>query len=133
MFPFDLDDDEIEVEQEEAKEPKDYEIDFKTGRLTGRMVTGLKAIEQWIYIVLVTDRYFYTQYSWDHGSELNTLIGKHASKGYVESEVKRMVQDALLVNENITGIENMACKIENDVLKASFTANTVYGEISVNV
>lgn len=133
MFPFDLDDDEIEVEQEETKEPKDYEIDFKTGRLTGRMVTGLEAIKQWIYIVLATDRYFYTQYSWDHGSELNTLIGKHVSQAYVDSEVRRMVQDALLVNENITGIENMTCKIENDVLTASFTVKTVYGEVNINV
>ena len=35
MFPFDLDDDEIDVEQREEKEPRDYEIDFKTGKLTG--------------------------------------------------------------------------------------------------
>lgn len=133
MFPFDLDDDEIEVEQEVTREPKDYEIDFATGRLTGRMVTGLKAIEQWIYLVLATDRYFYTQYSWDYGSELNTLIGKHASTGYVESEAKRMVEEALLVNENITGIENMQCKIENDMLTASFTVNTVYGEVNIDV
>ena len=51
MFPFDLED-ELEIIQEETKEPKDYEIDFKTGKLTGRMVTGIKAIEQWIYLAL---------------------------------------------------------------------------------
>ena len=60
MFPFDLDDDEIDVEQREEKEPRDYEIDFKTGKLTGKIITGKKAIEQWIIIVLSTDRYFYT-------------------------------------------------------------------------
>ena len=52
MFPFDLDDDEIDVEQREEKEPRDYEIDFKTGKLTGKIITGKKAIEQWIIIVL---------------------------------------------------------------------------------
>lgn len=133
MFPFDLDDDEIELAQEDVKEPKDYEIDFKTGKLTGRMVTGLRAIEQWIYLVLSTDRYFYTQYSWNYGSELNTLIGKHNSQSYVESEVKRMLEEALLVNENITGIDNLTCKIENDVLTAAFTVNTIYGEVEINV
>ena len=36
MFPFDLEDEE-EIEIEEQKEPKDWEIDFKTGKLTGRV------------------------------------------------------------------------------------------------
>lgn len=133
MFPFDLDDDEIDVEQREEKEPRDYEIDFKTEKLTGKIITGKKAIEQWIIIVLSTDRYFYTQYSWDHGSELNTLIGQNAKQDYVESEVKRMIEDALSVNENITGIENLDCTIEGDKLMASFTAQTVYGEVDINV
>lgn len=133
MFPFDIDDEEIDVERDDEKEPKDYEINLNTGELTGRFVEGLKAIEQWIYIVLSTDRYFFTQYSWDHGSELSTLIGKQASQSYVESEVKRMVEEALMVNEHITSIENLTCKIEGDVLTASFTVITDYGEVSINV
>ena len=132
MFPFDLDDDEIDTEQEE-KEPKEYEIDFTTGKLTGRTITGLKAIEQWIYITLATDRYFYTQYSWNHGSELNTLIGKNVSQAYVESEVKRMIEDALSQNEYILGIDDLECNITNDVLTASFKVLTTYGEVSINV
>lgn len=133
MFPFDLEDGEIDVEQEEEKEPKEYEIDLKTGKLTGRMITGLKAIEQWIYITLATDRFFYTQYSWDHGSELNTLIGKHVSQEYVKSEVKRMIEDALTQNEFILGIDDLQCSIKKDVLTASFTVQTTYGEVSINV
>lgn len=133
MFPFDIDDDELEVNQDEETEPKDYEINLKTGELTGRFVEGLKAIEQWIYIVLSTDRYYFTQYSWNHGSELNTLIGKQASRPYVESEVKRMIEDALMVNEHITSIEDLTCEIRGDVLTASFTVITDYGEVNINV
>lgn len=133
MFPFDIEDDEFEDEQEETKEPREHEIDLKTGKLTGKIITGLRAIEQWIYITLATDRYFYTQYSWDHGSELNSLIGKSVSEEYAKSEVKRMIEDAILVNEYITGIENVECSIEKDVLKASFTALTEYGEVNINV
>lgn len=132
MFPFDLDD-EIDVEQQEEKEPRDYEIDFKTGKLTGKIITGKKAIEQWIKIVLSTDRYFYTQYTWDHGSELNTLIGKNAKQDYVNSEVKRMIEEALSVNENITGIEDLNCTMDGDKLTISFTVQTVYGEADINV
>lgn len=133
MFPFDIDDDEMDVDQEEEKEPRDYEIDLKTGKLTGRFVTRLEAIKQWIYIALATDRYFYTQYSWNYGSELNTLIGKQASQSYIESEAKRMIEEALMINGHITGIENLQCKIEKDVLTASFTAVTDYGEVDIDV
>ncbi len=133
MFPFDIDDDEIDDSQIEETEPKDYEIDLQTGKLTGKFVAGLKAIEQWIYIALSTERYFYTQYSWNYGSELNTLIGKQASQAYVESEVQRMVEEALLINEYITGIENLVCSIRMDTLTASFTAITDYGEVNINV
>lgn len=133
MFPFDIDDEELEVEQDEETEPKDYEIDRAAGALTGRFVTGLKAIEQWIYLTLSTDRYYFTQYSWDYGSELNTLIGQQGSQSYIESEVKRMLEEALLVNSYITGIEDLTCTIKKDVLTASFTAITEYGEVSIDV
>ena len=59
MFPFDIEDEEVDVEVEEAEEPADYEIDFETGNLTGRIITGLDAIIQRARIVLNTDRYFY--------------------------------------------------------------------------
>ena len=133
MFPFDLDDDETEVDEIEEKEPKDYEVDFKTGKLTGRIITGLDAIKQWIKLTLGIDRYYYTQFSWNHVSELNTLIVKNVSAEYVESEVKRMLEEALLENEYINGIDDVECEIKNDVLVASFTVQTPYGEASINV
>lgn len=133
MFPFDIDDEELESTQDEEKEPKDYEISRTTGALTGRFATGLKAIEQWIYLTLSTDRYYFTQYSWDYGSELSTLIGQQGSQAYIESEVKRMLEEALLVNSLITGIEDLKCEIKGDTLTASFTALTEYGEVNINV
>ena len=43
---------ETETEQiEESKIPKEYEIDFKTGQLTGRIVEGAEAIKVWIWLV----------------------------------------------------------------------------------
>ena len=133
MFPFDIDEEELESTQNEEKEPKDYEINRTTGALTGRFVTGLKAIEQWIYLTLSTSRYYFTQYSWDYGSELSTLIGQQGSQTYIESEAKRMLEEALLVNSLITGIEDLKCEIKGDTLTASFTALTEYGEVNVNV
>lgn len=133
MFPFDIEDEEVDVEVEEAEEPADYEIDFETGNLTGRIITGLDAIIQRARIVLNTDRYFYPQYSWDHGVELNQLIGKNYDKDYIESEVKRMVSEALMTDENILDVTDFSSSMQNEKLTVSFTIDTVYGRRELSV
>lgn len=133
MFPFDIDDAELDVEVEEDKEPSDYEIDFETGKLTGRIITGLPAIKQWVMIVLGTDKYYYTQYSWDHGCELRDLIGKGFKQDYIESEVKRIITDALSMSKDIKGISNLEVSYEGDTLTAAFTLDTIYGSEEVTV
>ena len=135
MFPFDIDDAELDVEVEEDKEPSDYEIDFETGKLTGRIITGLPAIKQWVMIVLGTDKYYYTQYSWDHGCELRDLIGKGFKQDYIESEVKRIITDALSMSKDIQGISNLEVSYEGDTLTVAFTIDTIYGseEVMANV
>ena len=133
MFPFDIDDAELDVEVEEDKEPSDYEIDFETGKLTGRIITGLPAIKQWVMIVLGTDKYYYTQYSWDHGCELRDLIGKGFKQDYIESEVKSIITDALSMSKDIKGISNLEVSYEGDTLTAAFTLDTIYGSEEVMV
>mgnify|MGYP002521419823 CR=1 FL=1 len=133
MFPFDIDDAELDVEVEEDKEPSDYVIDFETGKLTGRIITGLPAIKQWVMIVLGTDKYYYTQYSWNHGCELRDLIGKGFKQDYIESEVKRIITDALSMSKDIKGISNLEVSYEGDTLTAAFTLDTIYGSEEVMV
>ena len=130
MFPVDF---EEGFEVEERKEPKDWEIDFDTGKLTGREVTGFDAIKQWVRIALSIDRYTFPQYTWDYGNDLSSLIGKNFDEGYVKSEAKRMIEDALSVNEDILGIEDFECSFKNDKLTATFKLNTTYGGGEVSV
>lgn len=133
MFPFDIDEEEVAPEIEEEKEQSDYEIDFNTGRLTGRIISGLDAIKQWVRIVLLTDRYYYPQYSWEHGVELSELIGKNYDEDYIKSEAKRMISEALLINEDIQSIDNFNCSMIGDKLEVGFSINTTYGRSDVNV
>lgn len=131
MFPFDIEDAELDVEVEDDKEPSDYEIDFETGKLTGRIITGLPAIKQWVMLVLGTDKYYYTQYSWDHGCELRDLIGKGFKQDYIESEAKRIITDALSMSNDIQGISNLEVSYGGDTLTVAFTIDTIYGEEEV--
>lgn len=128
-----IEDEEIDVEVEEETVRSDYEINFETGELTGRIITGLDAIKQWVKIVLLTDRYRYPQYSWDHGGELSTLIGQGYDEAYVKSEVKRMIEDAILIDEDIIGIEDLTCSMMDDRLSIHFYLNTIYGGGEVDV
>lgn len=133
MFPFDLEDDELDLEVEEEKEPSDYEIDFDTGKLTGRIVTGLDAIKQWVKISLSTDRYRYTQYSWNHGHDLSELIGHKYSQEYVETEARRMIEECIMVDGHITGIDELKIYVDKDTIRGSFKLITTYGETEVEI
>lgn len=96
------------------------------GNRIGGKIDGMDALKQSINLSLTTERYQHAIYSWQYGSELSTLIGKR--KEYVESETARMIEDALLNDDRITGIENVTFKYEDDVVEISF--NTIYGDFT---
>lgn len=129
LFPTYIESDAITEETQESKIPKEYEMDFKTGQLTGRIVEGVEAIKVWIWLVLQTPRYRYYIYSWDYGNEFEELIGRGYSEEYINAEAQRMTEDCLLVNEYIESITDFSVGMENDQLTISFTANTIYGTI----
>ncbi len=131
MFPFDID--EKNLEDSQNKVFKEYEINFKTGQLTGRTVSGIEAIKVWVWLALKTARYRFQQFSWNYGSELEELIGKNYKKEYIESETKRMVTDCLRANRHIKGIKDFACNYSDGKITAAFTIITDYGEADISV
>lgn len=130
MFPFDED---ITDEIEDEKDPAEYEIDFTTGQLTGRIVHGLDAVKVWAWLALCTNRYTYEQYSFDYGHDLSDLIGTVHSQEYLESEVERIVKDTLMVNENIIDATVTDFNLDNEKLTVNVTISTKWGEIDLDV
>ena len=137
IFPFAMEDEEITLSNAEvtASSIREYEIDFKTGRLTGKIVEGVDALCIWAYLALKANRYRWVIYSWTYGEEITNLIGYSYSKEYLQSEVKRYIEDCLLENENITGIEDLEITQVKDRLTIKFTLVTVVGskEVELNV
>ena len=74
LLPTYIEDDEELEQQEESQTPKEYEIDFKTGQLTGNIVEGLEAIKIWIWLVLQTPRYRYYVYTWDYDNSFGWIF-----------------------------------------------------------
>ena len=111
----------------------EYEYDFQEGKLTGKLLEGKKALKMWIYKALFTKRYIYPIYSWNFGQDLDELIGQGYNHDLIESEVQRRVQDCLLINDKIRDCHSFEINLINDELQISFTVDTTFGEVTVNV
>lgn len=133
IFPYaDGDGVEPEITEETGSVPKEYEIDFKTGQLTGRKVEGSEAVKAWAWLALQTARYRYPAYSWDYGQEYDDLVGQSYSRGYIEMELERMTEECLLVNPDITGIEDFSVEFTGSTAHISFKLLTKYGDEEVD-
>ncbi|WP_053983800.1 DUF2634 domain-containing protein [Niameybacter massiliensis] len=132
LFPFINQQEPQEAILDEKRIPIEYGIDFETGKLTGRTVKGKEAIKVWIYKALMTERYKYLIYTWDHGVELEELISKNFDREFIESEVERYIKEALLVNEYIKEINNFHVTFEKTLLTCDFTVVTEFGEVHIH-
>ncbi len=135
-FPFEEDLEEDITVNDDAQsfyEPIEYGIDFKTGKLTGEIVTGLEAVRCWCYLALRTPRYRHVAFSWDYGCEIESLIGKFNKAAYIKAKAEEMVSDCLLENPHIQSIKDFDCTADDDRITYMFIIDTDYGEASIYV
>ena len=105
-------------------------IDKSTNRIRGECDNWL-AVRQAVEIILNVQRFrwqIYTPYS---GMDWRNLIGN--DPGYVAAELQRRVREALLTDDRVLEIRDYQYTIEDDMLTASFTVVTVYGDIPQTV
>lgn len=136
LFPFVTDEEIAQVTPEvTASSIREYELDFKTGRLTGRIVEGVDALCVWAYLALKAKRYRWVIYSWQYGEEYTNLIGYSFDEDYLYSEVKWYIEECLFINEHITGIEDLTVNQVNEMLYIRFRMITDVGskEVSMDV
>lgn len=136
LFPFVTDEEIAQATPEvTASSIREYDLDFKTGRLTGRIVTGVDALCVWAYLALKAKRYRWVIYSWQYGEEYTNLIGYSFDEDYLYSEVKRYIEECLFINEHITGIEDLTVNQVNEMLYIRFRMITDVGskEVSMDV
>ena len=116
-----------------ASSIREYEIDFRSGKLTGRIVEGVDALCVWAYLALKAKRYRWVIYSWYYGEEYTNLIGYSYSDEYLHSEVKRYIEECLYENEHITGVEELEVSQIKDKLYIKFRMITDVGSKEVDL
>lgn len=134
LFPFATDEEMLLAPQKvTASSIREYELDFKSGRLTGRIVEGVDALCVWAYLALKAWRYRWIIYSWGYGNEVYDLIGNSYSEEYLRSECRRYMEECLFENEHITGIEDLEVSQINEVLYIKFKMITDVGSKEVEM
>ena len=79
------------------------------------------------------ERTRYEIYSWDFGSEVESLIGQNYSDELKQAEAVRYVREALEINPYVTDISSISVSFADGVLAVSAAINTIYGEVSARV
>lgn len=115
------------IEQQVEAPKRSWRLDFANGRIS-EQITDLDALLQYVHKALITPRSRYLIYTDDYGCELPDLIGDDVTRGYLDSEVPRMVREALVYHEYINDVTDITYEIDGDKLRISFSIDTIYGE-----
>jgi phage baseplate assembly protein W len=129
LSPFATAEDRITFVDEPEQPSKTYAFDFDRGEFTGAMIDEIEAIKQFIRKTLVTSRYRHLIYDREYGSELETLIGSDVTPELLDSEIPRIVQDALLYDERIDDVYDFEITKEpgSDAVVVAFSVSTADG------
>lgn len=128
MIPETLNSDNlIDIEEFESPPSLTYRLDFTNKRIIGK-VDDKEAVTQFIKKVLYTSKYAYASYDWYYGNEILALVGMPYD--YIVTELPRIVDEALLVDDRILSIENWAFKKTSvDSMEVSFLVRTIFGTV----
>ncbi|WP_368653773.1 DUF2634 domain-containing protein [Ornithinibacillus sp. 4-3] len=123
----DFDSDELEEETSRT-----YRIDWEKGIITNELISGQEAILQYIYISLRTPRFAHSIYSDETGSELDELLSdKEVSPDFIEMEIPRIIEEALIFDERIDSVSDFELKRIDDELHVKFTVTSIEGELNI--
>lgn len=92
------------------------------------MDDGLEAVRQAVEIALDVERFRWTIYSANFGSELNELVGQ--DEALITAEIPRLVEGALSQDDRVVQVEDYVfTRTGPDSMHISFTVRTVYGDL----
>lgn len=94
------------------------------------LVEGKEALKVWIWRALRTARYRYEIYTWDYGSEFESLLGQAYTDSVKTAEAPRYLRECLLVNPYIQEVKDIDVSFASARLDVRGTAVTIYGEVS---
>jgi hypothetical protein len=117
----------INIVTSTVKPSKTYAFDFDTGEFTGGMIDGDDAIQQFARKTISTARYRYLIYNKSHGCEIEDLIGQDLPAALLETEIARIISEALEYDDRVADVNDFVIDREGDQLFVEFTVTTKDG------
>lgn len=119
LEPFDIAQDDVTADTAAAQPLKTYALDIDNGVLGG-IVDGIDALKQFVVKAIKTARYRFAIYDDDYGSEIDDLIGGSATLELLQTEIPRVIEEALLFDDRITDVYDFEMTRDGDRLTVSF-------------
>lgn len=114
---------------------REYAYDFERNCLKTQagmpyLVERDEALKIWIYHALRVPRYIFQAHSPEYGNELENLIGCAGSREVFESEARRYITEAVMVNPYIQELSGFRFEHGHSSMKVTFGVTTLYGRIT---
>lgn len=111
-----------------ASQPSNTWIIDRSTMQVACMDDGLEAVRQAVEIALDVERFRWTIYSANFGSELDELVGQ--DEALITAEIPRLVEGALSQDDRIVQVDGYTfTRTGPDSMHVSFTVRTVYGDL----
>ncbi|MMZ45461.1 hypothetical protein D1872_70580 [compost metagenome] len=124
---------ELDVVTETDVEPsRTYALDLDSGAVGG-VIDGREAIRQFILKAILTSRFHFTIYDSDYGCELEDLIGQDVPMELLETEIPRVITEALIYDDRIDDVYGFDITKEASDLFVSFYVSVDGEEIPMEV
>lgn len=106
---------------------KTYEFDFDSGEFTGQLIDDIYAIGQYVKKALATERFRYLVYDDQYGSEVEGYIGADVTSTALDSDIPRIVSEAIIYDERIEDVGDFIVSKTGDQVYVEFTVTLVDG------
>ncbi|MFK4304370.1 phage baseplate assembly protein W [Paenibacillus sp. RC254] len=128
----DLSEDLDVVTETDVEPSRTYALDLDSGAVGG-IIDGREAIRQFILKAILTSRFHFSIYDEDYGCELEDLIGQDVPMELLETEIPRVITEALIYDDRIDDVYGFDITKEADNLFVSFYVDVDGEEIPMEV
>lgn len=99
------------------------------------LLEGADALKVWVRLALQPGnrRFACSAHSHDYGNELDSLLGCCADGGILNSQLRRMVRAALLINPYITEVDGFAVIQSGSTVTVTCAVHTIYDSFETEV
>ena len=107
-----------------------YFLDYDTNRIIGT-VDSTEALKQAIIKILCTERFAYLIYDNQYGIEFRNIFQGNFSEEFLNTEVERIVMEALLADDRILNVFNFEFSYRLEEAFISFNISSIFGEFQM--